>query len=256
MTWKRRAAALLLGVLMLFTSAPVVMPVFAGGGESESAGTAVISDIHTSSVNYGDLTAGTTEDHVWEGRPARIEFSVTLDAEQDSPFAVGDIITVETNIGELFAPQNGWDKYTEQSIFDENGALLATVRIAEDGTKLVFTIAEGAAGQTKIENGYVELPALTAKEGMTAEGETAQETLTINGADGTITFHKTEARLRQRGQVLACRMWIPSGKTRGPSTIIPVRLFPSRLIPSGPSTCMGPRHTWKLMRSNLKKHMV
>ena len=33
-------------------------------GRGESAGTAEISDIHTSSVNYGDLTAGTTKDYV------------------------------------------------------------------------------------------------------------------------------------------------------------------------------------------------
>ena len=187
MTWKRRAAALLLGVLMLFTSAPVVMPVFAGGGESESAGTAEICDLKTAGTDFDDSETTTTENEVWETKGAQISFSFVLTPNSGELFQNEDAIIVETNLGDFFEPLEDWGSYPEQKIYDTDGAtLLATVKVMDAGKQVIFTIQQDS--QTEI-TGSVSLPGLTAKDVGAEQDEPKKVELKVGTATQEITFH-------------------------------------------------------------------
>ena len=101
--------------------------------ELETEATASIASIKTESINYDDESAGPLVNEVWEDKPAQISFSFDLKAAENEIFEVGDTVAVETNIGALFSPQEGWDKYPEQDVRDEDGDLIATVRIDHNG---------------------------------------------------------------------------------------------------------------------------
>lgn len=156
-------------------------------------GTATVSDVQTDSIDYGDQdSTDRIINTVWEGLPARISFDFSLSAEGDTPFSAEDSIEVPTNIGDLFTPLDGWEKYSEQSIFDKNGTLLAAVKVTNEGKTLVFTVKQ--EGLTEISEASVQLPALTVrKDVVTDDGVTSvSKDLTINGVSTLLTFNKVD----------------------------------------------------------------
>ena len=158
--------------------------------ELETEATASIASIKTESINYDDESAGTLENEVWEDKPAQISFSFDLKAEENATFEVGDTVAVKTNIGALFSPQEGWDKYPEQQVLDEDGNLIATVRIDQNGQTLIFTMKQAV---TEIQNGEVRLLALTVqKELVGEEEETEIKALRIGEESLDILIHKGE----------------------------------------------------------------
>ena len=191
MTWKRRAAALLLGVLMLFTSAPVVMPVFAGGGESESAGTAVISNIHTAAMDPGDEDENpqTKQDEVWQGDIATISFQFQLAPTGAESFSEGDKVVINTNIGQFFSDANEWKSFTadiKQEQADGTEVVIAVVTVTAD--TMTFTITK--AGEGLEMQGVCTLPVVTANDvGATKENPIIAKTLEIGDGQQAIQFH-------------------------------------------------------------------
>ena len=154
-------------------------------------GTATIDNIQTDSINYGDQdSTDRITNTVWEGLPARISFDCSLQAEDGGTFSSGDTIEVPTNIGDFFKPLNGWEQYGEQSIVDDDGVQLATVKVADEGKTLVFTVKQ--EGLTGINDASVQLPALTVKKDVVADNEASpvSKDLTINGVSTSITFNK------------------------------------------------------------------
>ena len=154
-------------------------------------GTATIDNIQTDSINYGDQdSTERVTNTVWEGLPARISFDCSLQAEDAGTFSSGDTIEVPTNIGDFFAPLDGWEKYSEQSIFDKNGTLLAAVKVSNEGKTLIFTVKQD--GLTRIDDASVQLPALTVKKDVVADNEASSvsKDLIINDVSTSITFNK------------------------------------------------------------------
>ena len=113
-----------------------------------------------------------------------ITFAFTLgETVAGELFAVGDKLTVSTNIGKLFSATYPLPDIT---VTDDENKPLVSVSISED--TVTFTILEGGAGTNEISGNATTGAVLTAKDVGVTAGESASKDLTIGGATVAITF--------------------------------------------------------------------
>ena len=181
---KRSLTVLLAFVMALCASFALCAPAWAGdnnlnGGSSRSG-----------SVKAG-ITSFDISSEVYQGSNYGMRVSFSLETKAGDPFAEGDTVSVETNLGDLFDAD--WGSLGPVCLYDANKNELARLTFDAAGKNIIFTVGKVDSGTAAI-SGTVTIPSkLVAKNmGATPENSVEKE-LELGGITQQIIFKQANS---------------------------------------------------------------